>query len=625
MFRVYLVSLVIAATVAGMAVDVCVAEPIDTTIYAIQSERDPETQASLWVGSVVRVAGIVTCDYGVTGNYNFFLEMKQGGPWSGIMVYVPQQPAGCFEVDVGDSLIIVGTVLEYYGNTEIRIDDTTQVERCGTTSLPPVAVISAAHLDTSLSSSLYEYQPDSAEAYEGVLVQIRNAFVTDTMDANGNWEISDGYGYATVLNNYTYTPQIGDLLNVTGIVHTHYDLYKIRPRSIDDIEILSAARLSMVYSTSRTGIDVKFSHAVDPTTASDPTNYQIIPELNITSAEADPQDSSLVHLTTELQTDALLCTLIVDGVEDIGGAIIHDTATFYSGFVPIRMIQTDTVPGDPYYATQWDGRLVTITGIITGESECFYNPAWYWIQQGDGPWSGIMAYHPAHPYTTVRGDSVIIAGEIDEYNGMTEITNVVYYHVVSSGNPLPEPAVINTGDLNVAAGASAEQWEAVLVKIDSAVVISVGGYTWRIDDGSGQCMVGNMGAYSYVPDSGDIVSVTGVTRFVGGNFNLYPRDDSDITVITGLEETRSGKVSFTILSNPVFTSTRVLLTLPSRSYIELSLYNVAGQCINNLKRGVFGPGTYAITLDMGDIPSGIYFCRLKVGTTSFTRKLVVMR
>jgi len=137
-------------------------------------------------------------------------------------------------------------------------------------------------------------------------------------------------------------------------------------------------------------------------------------------------------------------------------------------------------------------------------------------------------------------------------------------------------------------------------------------------------MVGNMGAYSYVPDSGDIVSVTGVTRFVG-DFNLYPRDDSDITVITGLEETRSGKVSFTILFNPVFTSTRVLLTLPSRSYIELSLYNVAGQCINNLKRGVFGPGTYAITLDMGDIPNGIYFCRLKVGTTSFTRKLVVMR
>ncbi|OYV03331.1 hypothetical protein CGW93_01340, partial [candidate division bacterium WOR-3 4484_18] len=423
-------------------------------------------------------------------------------------------------------------------------------------------------------------QPDSAEAYEGVLVQIRNAFVTDTMDANGNWEISDGYGYATVLNNYTYTPHIGDFLNVTGIVHTHFGLYKIRPRSIDDIEILGAARLSMVYSTSRTGIDVKFSRAVDPTTASDPTNYQVLPVLNITGAEVDPEDGSLVHLTTDLQTDALLCTLIVDGVEDIGGGTIHDTATFYSGFVPIQMIQTDTVPGDPYYATQWDGRLVTITGIITGESECFYNPAWYWIQQGDGPWSGIMAYHPAHPYTTVRGDSVIIAGEID--------------------------------------------WEAVLVKIDSAVVVETGTYTWYIDDGTGRCMVGNTEAYSYVPDSGDIVSVTGVTRFTGGNFNLYPRDDADITVI-GVEETPSEKVSFTVSSNPVFRSAKLLLTLPERSYIELSLYNIAGQCIDNIKRGMFGPGTYAITLDTRDIPNGIYFCRLKVGTASFTRKLVVMR
>jgi len=622
MYRVYLVSFVIAATVAGMTVSVGMAQPIETTIYTIQSERDSLTQTSLWVDSVVQVAGIVTCDYGVTGGYNFFLEMKQGGPWSGIMVYVPLSPAGCFEVDVGDSLIIVGTVLEYFDNTELRIDDTAQVERCGTTSLPPVAVISAAHLDTSLSSSLYEYQPDSAEAYEGVLVQIRNAFVTDTMDANGNWEISDGYGYAIVLNNYTYTPHIGDFLNVTGIVHTHFGLYKIRPRSIDDIEILGAARLSMVYSTSRTGIDVKFSRAVDPTTASDPTNYQVLPVLNITGAEVDPEDGSLVHLTTDLQTDALLCTLIVDGVEDIGGGTIHDTATFYSGFVPIQMIQTDTVPGDPYYATQWDGRLVTIT--VTGESECFYNPAWYWIQQGDAPWSGIMAYHPAHPYTTVRGDSVIIAGEIDEYNGMTEITYAVYYHVVSSSNPLPAPAVINTGDLNFAAGASAEQWEAVLVKIDSAVVVETGTYTWYIDDGTGRCIVGNTEAYSYVPDSGDIVSVTGVTRFTGGNFNLYPRDDADITVI-GVEETPSEKVSFTVSSNPVFRSAKLLLTLPERSYIELSLYNIAGQCIDNIKRGMFGPGTYAITLDTRDIPNGIYFCRLKVGTASFTRKLVVMR
>jgi len=235
-----------------------------------------------------------------------------------------------------------------------------------------------------------------------------------------------------------------------------------------------------------------------------------------------------------------------------------------------------------------------------------------------------MAYHPAHPYTTVRGDSVIIAGEIDEYNGMTEITNVIYYHVISSGNPLPEPAVINTGDLNVSAGASAEQWEAVLVKIDSAVVVSVGGFTWLIDDGTGQCMVGNMGAYSYVPDSGDIVRVTGVTRFAGNNFNIYPRDDADITVI-GVEETQSGKVGFTVLSNPVFTSAKVLLTLPRTSYIELSLYNIAGQCISSIKRGVFGPGTYAIALDTRDIPSGIYFCRLKVGATSFTRKLVVMK
>ncbi|MCK4328697.1 T9SS type A sorting domain-containing protein [candidate division WOR-3 bacterium] len=599
-----------------------------TTIYEIQSNRDPVTQWTNWIDSLVIVEGIVTCDYGVTGSYNFFLEMKQGGPWSGIMVYVPETPAGCFEVDVGDSLIVTGTVLEYYDNTELRIDDTTLVERCGSIGLPPVTVISAAHLDTTLSSSLYLYQPDSAEKYEGVLVQVQNAFVTDPLDVNNNWEISDGYGYATVLNNYTYTPGVGDFLNVAGIVHTHYDIYKIRPRDINDIEVLGEGRLSVVYSTSRTGVNVQFTRDVDDVTAGNTANYEIIPVVTVTGASRDADDFSLVHLVTGTQTDAQLCTLVVDGVEDIGGNLICDTMTFYSGFVPITTIQSDTASGDPEFASLWDGRLVTLTGIITAESECFYIPAWYWIQQVEGPWSGIMAYHPGHTYITTRGDSVVIAGGIEEYYGMTEILDIIYYNIESSGNTIL-PSEVNSGDLNAVTGAIAEQWEAVLVMVDTAEVVDAGtdpgNSPWDIDDGTGRCIVSNYEAYTYEPDSGNLVNVTGVTRFDNG-FNLYPRDDGDIDLLPhGIEDHKVGYFDIALLFNPVSRSSGVLLTIPKRSSVELSLYNLAGRRIADIKQGILEAGVHELTLDIREIPNGVYFYRFKTENRSLTRKVVILK
>jgi len=596
-----------------------------TTIYEIQIDRDT-LQNSNWVGSLVTVEGIVTCNYGPINSRTFCLEMSQAGPWSGIYVYVPSA-LGTPPVNLGDSLRITGTVSEYFNNTELEVADTNDIVRCGTTNLPPVSIISTAHLDTTATSS---YPPDSAEAYEAVLIQVQNAFVTDEGDVD-NWEISDGDGYVFVRKStyYSYTPALGDFLNVSGVVQTHYDLHKITPRIDDDIEVLGGGRLSVVYSTSRTGINLQFTKDVDAGTAGNTSNYEVLPPLNITSATLDTENHSLVHLVTDNQTDALLCTLIVDGVQDIEGTPIYDTVAFYSGFVPIQTIQSDTVPGDPEYASRWEGKVISITGIITAETDCFpYD--WYWVQQGEGPWSGLMAMHTGHPYPSVRGDSVVIACRILEYEGMTEIGAVLYYNIESSGNALPAPSIVNSRDLNAAMGATAEQWECVLVRVDSASVVDAGtdpgSSSWRIDDGTGQCMVGNWGAYTYVPVLYDVVNVTGVIRYAGGTFNLYPRDDGDVEFLfNGIGESEVKHFDIALLSNPVSLSSGVLLTIPEKSSIDLSVYNLVGQRVAEIKRGVLEPGVYEFTWDTKKIPNGVYFYHLKTGDINLVRKVVILK
>jgi len=612
-------ALVIAVTGFGQA--------IPTTIYELQSDRDTVTQNSNWLDSLVTVSGIVTADYGVINARTFCMEMSQGGPWSGIMVYKPTA-LGVFPVELGDSLRITGTVSEYYTGTEISVGDTNDIVRLGTTNLPPFSIISTAHLDTTATSS---FPVDSAEAYEGVLIQVQNAFVTDdVLDEHDRWEISDGNGYVKVRTNapYSYTPEEGDFLNVSGIAQTDYGLYCISPRMNEDIEVLGEGRLSVVYPTSRMGINVQFTRDVDTVTASDLSNYEILPSLNITDAELDAKDHSLVHLTTGTQSDALLCTLVVHDVQDIGANLIYDTTTFYGGFVPIQTIQSDTVPSDPNFASLWDGRTVTITGIITAETDCFPFD-WYWVQQDEGSWSGLMAMHTGHPYPSVRGDSVIIACQINEYEGMTEMGTILYYNIESSGNTLPSPSVIHSGDLNAATGVTAEQWEGVLIKVDSATVVNAGSEPgnsdWYINDGTGQCTVGNYDAYSYVPDSGDVVSVTGVIRFFSG-FNLYPRDNEDIELIQhGIEESTLRDFDMTLLSNPASLSSRVLFTIPEKSFVDLSVYNLVGQRVASIKKGIVEPGSYNFTWDTKKIPNGVYFYRLKTEDRTLVRKVIILK
>jgi predicted extracellular nuclease len=176
------------------------AQAVDTTIYAIQYERDPNTQASLWVNQTVTLRGIVVAKTGVTGTRNIFVEMNPGGPWRGIMVYFPSSLGTLPTINVGDSVVFTGGVLEYYGNTEIQINSLSDFQIVSTGHTPPApALITCAHLDTTSTSA---FPVDSAEAYEGVLVRIENAYVTRTgLGTNNEFEISDGTGYVIVRNN----------------------------------------------------------------------------------------------------------------------------------------------------------------------------------------------------------------------------------------------------------------------------------------------------------------------------------------------------------------------------------------------------------------------------------------
>lgn len=83
--------------------------------------------------------------------------------------------------------------------------------------------------------------------------------------------------------------------------------------------------------------------------------------------------------------------------------------------------------------------------------------------------------------------------------------------------------------------------------------------------------------------------------------------------------------------NPFNPSTTIHYSLKAESAIELTIYNIRGQVIKLLERGIKSAGNYTIVWngidnDGNPVPSGVYFCSLKVNDDSvLTRRMIVLR
>lgn len=179
------------------------------------------------------------------------------------------------------------------------------------------------------------------------------------------------------------------------------------------------------------------------------------------------------------------------------------------------------------------GQIVSVTGIVTVGGDEYYSSSQKYAvieDAGGGSWSGLVLYDN-DVLSFARGDSVVITGTVQEFNGLTEISYITDTEIVSSGNPVPAPQDLTTGELMTSA--VPEEWEGVLVRVQDLTVSddSLGYGQWSVTDGSGDCIVDDMGDYSYEPSTGDsIQSIIGVCYYSFSEFKLEPRDDADIDI-----------------------------------------------------------------------------------------------
>jgi len=77
--------------------------------------------------------------------------------------------------------------------------------------------------------------------------------------------------------------------------------------------------------------------------------------------------------------------------------------------------------------------------------------------------------------------------------------------------------------------------------------------------------------------------------------------------------------------NPFNPSTIIEFSLPRRTQVELSVYNILGRKVAVLVDRIMPMGRHTVSFNGADLASGVYFYRLKTSERSTTRKMVLMK
>ena len=276
------------------------------SIYDIQGQQDN----SPYVNQVVSTTGIIT------GNFGTYYFLQNGtGLWNGLFIYESGR-----NLSIGDSVIITGTITEYYGKTEMsNITDYYYIS--SNNNLPEPVVIGTG---------------EAEEGHESIIVQVKNAVCTfdNYQDDHYMWAVNDGSGVLKIHNTsiFEYVPALNLIYDITGPLNYDFDEWKIELRYESDVVSsvdTDGPTVQSIEPVLNTNIKIMFNEAVEESTATDLANYTIDNDVVIESISQHAFNKAEIHLTVSSLAPGTSYTSTISNVADLAGNIMYEhTQTF---------------------------------------------------------------------------------------------------------------------------------------------------------------------------------------------------------------------------------------------------------------------------------------------------------
>ncbi len=580
----------------------------------------------------------------------------------------------------GDSISVLGIVSEFASLTQInmlRVGGAFEFHGTGTLTPPPTHQVSDFMIGAPPSISTTIFNP--GEKFESQLMWIRNVTLISKL-SDAEFQVADAAGNVLVcdsesneiFNNPDLLPPVGtvidSMLGVMGFnssgryweffVRYFSDIYAsgVVPPEISDI------RSSVVDVGTSDHITVS-AEIVDNEglVASSSLHYQVNDLAPVELAMINVSGSTWSATIPAVDLDSAFVNYFIAAADDQDNSTVtpfDTTANRLFFFVLNRPLSIRELQFTPYLDDNsgYENLRVSVEGIITADRSDIGS---VFLQDGNSPWSGIhLNFRTSDDTLLLRGDRVTVTGRVAEFVRKTQIDSAEFVPL-SSGNPLPEPAVVTTDDVRTG-GSLSEQFESMLVQVQDVYVVKLNADEargsnfgeWlvsenmeaatglRIDDlgvASGNVSFDNdltiapIGSIQL--ELGDFFSsITGVLDYSFNDFSLEPRSDTDFvgyTPVTFVERDESVvPVSFVVhqnYPNPFNPSTTIRYEIPHASHVTVKIYSVLGQEVATLVDGVQEAGGYVVTFDSRKLASGVYFYRVAAGDFGDVKKMLLLK
>ncbi|MCD4833964.1 MAG: T9SS type A sorting domain-containing protein, partial [Bacteroidales bacterium] len=94
------------------------------------------------------------------------------------------------------------------------------------------------------------------------------------------------------------------------------------------------------------------------------------------------------------------------------------------------------------------------------------------------------------------------------------------------------------------------------------------------------------------------------------------------TEITGIINLLD-KYSLRIYPNPVSSNSTIDFEIMNLSKVSITIYNSAGQRIDEIANGYYKNGMYSLTINGTNLNNGIYYCQVKINMDIITQKFII--
>ncbi|SVA22748.1 uncharacterized protein METZ01_LOCUS75602, partial [marine metagenome] len=502
-------------------------------IYEVRNTQEGET---------VTTAGFVTTpNYGTAGSST---EHGLQDATAGVLIYNYSFDAG---LSVGDYIQVTGEIDIYNGKTEI-----VPADESGITVISSGNVIPASQT-VSIAEMLV-----SPESFESEIVTVQTATIVD-----GDWPSEGNNSNLTItdISDSTMTmrvdkdtdvdegPEPQGTFNLTGLVG-QYDSsepadegYQVLPRYYADIEVLGdvAPNISnLMHSPDAPTPDdeVAVSAQVIDDGELEVSLYYQIDEGNYVSNDMVLGEADTYSGTVPSQSDGVTVHYYINADDGVNETVNSDTL-FYIVHSPESLTSINDVQTNP----ELEGQVVTIGGVVTAEFWGGSSNRNFYVQDAEEEYSGVVVFNydgwdqfgfdtplGETVYSLAEGDSVVLTGEVVEYYGKTEITNVTGVTVHGPAVHPFEPLDVTVNQI-MTDGTESEAYEGMLVRISNVLVDEedLGNGEWSVTDGINSVRVDDNWDYYYWPEEdAELISITGVLDYTYSNFKIQPRLARDV-------------------------------------------------------------------------------------------------